>query len=55
MIDEAYAEFADVSHIPLMDRFPNVMIGRTMSKFAGLAGMRVGYGLFPKALVAAPG
>lgn len=51
VIDEAYAEFAGTSHISLMDRYPNVMIGRTMSKFAGLAGMRVGYGLFPKALV----
>ncbi len=51
VIDEAYAEFAGVSHIPLMARYPNVMIGRTMSKFAGLAGMRVGYGLFPVSLV----
>jgi histidinol-phosphate aminotransferase len=49
-IDEAYAEFAGHSHIPLMDRYPNVMILRTMSKWAGLAGMRVGYGLVPKQL-----
>src|SRR5215213_110251 len=51
VIDEAYAEFANTSCIPLMDRYPNVMIGRTMSKFAGMAGMRVGYGLFPTSLV----
>jgi histidinol-phosphate aminotransferase len=51
VIDEAYAEFAGTSYIPFMDRYPNVMVGRTMSKFAGMAGMRVGYGLFPKALV----
>ena len=51
VIDEAYAEFAGTSYIVFMDRYPNVMIGRTMSKFAGMAGMRVGYGLFPKALV----
>lgn len=51
VIDEAYAEFAGTSYIRLMDRYPNVMIGRTMSKFAGMAGMRIGYGLFPKALV----
>jgi histidinol-phosphate aminotransferase len=50
-IDEAYAEFAGQSHIPLMDRFPNVAILRTMSKWAGLAGMRVGYGLMPTQLV----
>ena len=54
-IDEAYAEFAGVSQIPLMDRFPNVMVLRTMSKWAGLAGMRVGYGLVPKDLVGAIG
>ncbi|CAA9561365.1 MAG: hypothetical protein AVDCRST_MAG59-2638 [uncultured Thermomicrobiales bacterium] len=50
-IDEAYAEFAGVAHLPLMDRYPNVMILRTMSKFAGLAGMRIGYGVFPESLV----
>ncbi|MGI8475716.1 MAG: histidinol-phosphate transaminase [Thermomicrobiales bacterium] len=49
-IDEAYAEFAAASHISFLDRHPNVMIFRTMSKFAGLAGMRVGYGLFPTSL-----
>jgi histidinol-phosphate aminotransferase len=52
-IDEAYAEFAGISQIPLMDGFPNVMILRTMSKWAGLAGMRVGYGLVPTELVSA--
>lgn len=50
-IDEAYAEFAGSTHLPLMDRYPNVAILRTMSKFAGLAGMRVGYGIFPDPLV----
>ena len=54
-IDEAYAEFAGHSHLPLMDRYPNVMILRTMSKWAGLAGMRVGYGLVPRQLVGAVG
>ncbi len=50
-IDEAYAEFAGVTNLPLMQRYSNVIILRTMSKFAGLAGMRVGYGIFPPALV----
>lgn len=50
-IDEAYAEFGAQSHRALMDRYPNVAILRTMSKFAGLAGMRVGYGIFPAALM----
>jgi histidinol-phosphate aminotransferase len=50
-IDEAYAEFAGSTHLPLMSRYPNVVILRTMSKFAGMAGMRVGYGIFPAALM----
>lgn len=50
-IDEAYAEFAGISHLPLMERYPNVCVLRTMSKFAGLAGLRVGYGIFPPALM----
>ena len=50
-IDEAYAEFTGGSHLGLMDRYPNVCILRTLSKFAGLAGMRVGYGAFPAAMM----
>lgn len=49
-IDEAYAEFAGIAHLPLMDRHPNVAVFRTLSKFAGLAGMRVGYGVLPATL-----
>ena len=47
-IDEAYAEFAGQSQLALMDRYANVCVLRTMSKWAGLAGMRVGYGIFPE-------
>lgn len=50
-IDEAYAEFAGVSHRQMMEWAPNLAILRTMSKFAGLAGMRVGYGVFPESLI----
>jgi histidinol-phosphate aminotransferase len=50
-IDEAYTEFAGATHLPLIDRYQNVAILRTMSKFAGMAGMRVGYGIFPPALM----
>ena len=41
-VDEAYAEFAGVSFIPELDRFPNVIVGRTFSKAFGLAGLRIG-------------
>jgi len=50
-IDEAYAEFSGVSHLALANAHPNVVLFRTMSKFAGLAGYRVGYGVFPEALM----
>src|SRR5215213_5532092 len=50
-IDEAYAEFAGASYLDLMDEYPNLAVLRTLSKFAGLAGMRVGYGIFPEALM----
>lgn len=50
-IDEAYAEFSGTTHLDLADRYPNVILFRTMSKFAGLAGYRVGYGVFPEALL----
>lgn len=50
-IDEAYAEFSGTSHLDLADRHEQVVVLRTMSKFAGLAGFRVGYGVFPEALM----
>ncbi|MDQ3539555.1 MAG: histidinol-phosphate transaminase [Chloroflexota bacterium] len=50
-IDEAYAEFSGTTHLDLADHYPNVILFRTMSKFAGLAGYRVGYGVFPEALL----
>jgi histidinol-phosphate aminotransferase len=50
-VDEAYAEFAGTTYLPLMEQAPNLAILRTMSKFAGLAGMRVGYGIFPEGLM----
>ena len=35
----------------MMDDYPNLAVLRTLSKFAGLAGMRVGYGIFPESLM----
>ena len=47
LVDEAYYEFTGQTVAPLMDRYPNLMVLRTFSKWAGLAGLRIGYGLFP--------
>ena len=51
VLDEAYAEFSGVSHIGLTREYDNLIVLRTFSKWAGLAGLRVGYGIFPKALM----
>ncbi|MFC1933199.1 histidinol-phosphate transaminase [Chloroflexota bacterium] len=47
LIDEAYYEFSGQTVAPLASRYENLMVLRTFSKWAGLAGLRVGYGLFP--------
>jgi len=47
VVDEAYYEFTGETAISLMSEFDNVMILRTFSKWSGLAGLRVGYGIFP--------
>jgi histidinol-phosphate aminotransferase len=43
MLDEAYFEFAGASAVDLLAQFPNLVIVRTFSKWAALAGLRVGY------------
>jgi len=50
VVDEAYFEFTGESIIDRMKDYPNLMILRTFSKWAGLAGLRVGYGLFPETI-----
>src|SRR5207248_1647636 len=49
VIDEAYVEFSQhpggFAH--LVPRYRNLVVLRSFSKWAGLAGLRIGYGLFP--------
>lgn len=51
VLDEAYMEFSGVDRAGLVPRHPNLVVLRTFSKWAGLAGLRVGYGLFPLGLM----
>jgi histidinol-phosphate aminotransferase len=53
VLDEAYIEFHGVEHSRMgwVLEHPNLMVLRTFSKRAGLAGLRVGYGAFPSALM----
>ena len=43
IVDEAYYEFAGESCIDLVRQYPNLIVLRTLSKWAGLAGLRIGY------------
>ncbi len=47
LVDEAYYEFSQKTAAPLVSQYGNLMVLRTLSKWAGLAGLRIGYGLFP--------
>jgi histidinol-phosphate aminotransferase len=44
VVDEAYAEFSDeVSAVTLIQKYPHVVVIRTMSKAFSFAGVRLGY------------
>ena len=42
VLDEAYQPFAQDTWMPQLDRYPNLLVLRTLSKL-GLAGIRLGY------------
>jgi histidinol-phosphate aminotransferase len=55
VLDEAYIEFSaeddtlgkSISNINRVPEYDNLIVLRTFSKWAGLAGLRIGYGAFP--------
>ena len=51
VVDEAYFEFCNQTVSHLVGEYENLVILRTMSKWAGLAGLRVGYGIMSPKLV----
>lgn len=53
VLDEAYVEFSSHSYKDLVNDYDNLIVLRTLSKWAGLAGLRVGYGIFPRELMPA--
>jgi histidinol-phosphate aminotransferase len=46
-LDEAYAEFSGKSLLKLVREYDNLVVGRTLSKAFGLAGLRLGYAVAP--------
>jgi histidinol-phosphate aminotransferase len=51
VIDEAYYEFYGHTVAPLVSEFDNLVVLRTFSKWAGLAGLRLGYGILPAGII----
>lgn len=53
VLDEAYIEFSGAESLAQrVPHTPNLIVLRTFSKWAGLAGLRVGYGIFPAEIIA---
>jgi histidinol-phosphate aminotransferase len=42
LVDEAYFDFAGLTILPWIRRYPNLLVARTFSKSAGLAALRMG-------------
>lgn len=47
VVDEAYFEFSNTTVVGSVLQHQNLIVLRTFSKWAGLAGLRVGYGICP--------
>lgn len=53
IVDEAYVQFAGegASYLDRVQDYSNLIVLQTFSKWAGLAGLRIGFGVFPRDLV----
>jgi len=52
VLDQAYVEFGGFNGLSLIDEFPNLIITRTFSKAMGGAGLRFGYMIGTKEIIA---
>ena len=52
LVDEAYADFAEDDCIDLLKKFDNLVICRTLSKSYSLAGIRLGFAMASKEIIA---
>ncbi len=50
-LDETYTDFGQYSLVNALNDYPNLIIMKSMSKFYGMAGMRIGYALGDEFLI----